>query len=96
VERRTFLRIVSAHVLEWRTNVWNYYFCFRNLLVLAVPNAVVWTVVAGRTGLWSAVVAFSTICGTGVLLFVASKSLLVLYYQITIDVGTATTPGGGN
>lgn len=87
-ERRLFFQKVSAHVLEWRTNVWNYYFCFRNLLLLAVPNALVWTVVASRASWLAGAVTFILIGSVAVVLAVASKILLDLYQKVTITVGS--------
>lgn len=79
-----FWKNVNEHVLGYRDAQWAYFSCYRNLAILAVPAAVLWTPLVWRhlspgwaLGMWCIVAAMEC------MLVKSMKVLLELYYSIT-------------
>ena len=83
-EVKNFWRTADAHVLAYRDNVWAYYFCYRNLLMLTIPAIICWFGSLWQRGLrgWACSVAVALV-GMGIVLFFSMRTLLKLYYNIT-------------
>lgn len=83
-ETKKFWTSVDSHVLNYKDQVWAYYFCYRNIFILLVPAAVCWCGALWNRGYvmggWLALVSFIAFGGV---LFGAMRSLLNLYYRIT-------------
>jgi hypothetical protein len=86
-ERKKFWCDVKEHVLRYRDCQWAWYSCYRNLLIILFPTAIlwIWDIVLRSSMLWGAVAAM----GFGLLglAFVSTmKTLLKIYSQITKGV----------
>jgi hypothetical protein len=82
--KKGFWTTANVHVLSYRDNIWAYYFCYRNLLILLLP-----ALIASFGSLWSRKLTgwawFTAIALVllGVVLFFSMRTLLKIYYDIT-------------
>jgi hypothetical protein len=84
-ELGAFYSGAEEHVMKYRDVQWTYYSLYRNLLLLAVPLAIVGGVALAKRGHcgWALVGAILSI-GLGGCFFFAMRALLALYYNIPI------------
>lgn len=81
--RNNFYKNASAHLFHYRTNAWNHYYCFRNLLFF-FPFSILWLpVLYEHVDKKVFVALILTLAITGVTLFFAAKQHLEFYWSVT-------------
>lgn len=80
---RLFYQKASSDLFNFRTNAWNHYYCFRNLLTF-YPLALLWVFVVNRYCETKVVIAFCiAIVALGVILYFAVKEHAEFYSDVT-------------
>lgn len=92
-----YWQVAGAHVVAYRDHVWAYYFCYRNLVVMAPVLTIVW-------GIWlighqQALLALALVVASALVaraLWASMRDLLALYYDLVAHVGsTPAAPAAG-
>jgi|ERR1039458_2385529 hypothetical protein len=82
-EIKAFWKNAQEYVVEYRDHQWAWYSCYRNLFILFVPNAILWTWVVVRSYSWCAgLLVFSAFVIAEISFVIAMKVLLRIYFQV--------------
>lgn len=81
---KKFYDEASSDLFNFRTNNWNHYYCFRNLLIFTPFGLGLWMPIVYIHGGLRAVITFVVLIGAiGWLLYLAAKEHADLYSEIT-------------
>ncbi len=83
VEATAFWKTAKEHVLKYRDHQWAWYSCYRNLFILFLPSAILWTWVVVRSYTWCrGILVFSGFVVTEICLVITMKALVRIYFRI--------------
>ena len=86
-EVKAFWKSAPKHLVEYRDRQWAWYSCYRNLFILFVPNAILWACVVVRSCTWWAgLLVLSGFVIAEILLIIAMKALVCIYFQVSRSV----------
>lgn len=90
-DSRAFWKGVPNHVLAYRNEQWIYYSCYRNILLLLIPNGVLWAFYFWKYSRWYGIAVIAISIFLGVVLWRCMSTLLLIYYNITKSIRAKRT-----
>lgn len=82
--KKLFYQKASSDLFNFRTNLWNHYYCFRNLLTFSPFGLCLWIpVVYSHWGPWATAVFVIAFIGVGWILYLAVREHAAFYSEVT-------------